>query len=115
MGDVVRDLPAALSGIGWNATVLTPSYGMFHRLPGAQQIGTIEVLFRGKKQTLQVFEIPGSEDSVRNIAFEHPFFSPAGPGVIYSDDNPDRPFASDANKFAFFLSQQENRMGACLR
>ena len=104
MGDVVRDLPAALSGVGWNATVLTPSYGMFHRLPGAQQIGTIEVLFRGKKQALQVFEIPGSEDSVRNVAFEHPFFSPADSGVIYSDDDPNRPFASDANKFAFFCT-----------
>ena len=104
MGDVVRDLPAALSSVGWKATVLTPSYGMFHRLPGAQQIGTIEAVFRGNTQALQVFEIPGSEDSVRNIAFEHPFFSPAGSGVIYSDDDPGRPFASDANKFAFFCT-----------
>ena len=104
MADIVRDLPTALSSVGWDATVLTPSYGMFHRLPGAQQIGTIEVVFRGETQSLGVFEIPGSEVSVRNIAFEHPFFSPDGPGVVYSDGSPDRPFASDANKFAFFCT-----------
>ena len=100
----MRDLPAALTSVGWDATVLTPSYGMFHRLPGAQLLGTIDTIFRGQTQSLQVFEIPGSEDSVRNIAFEHPFFSPDGAGAIYSDDNPDRPFATDANKFAFFCT-----------
>jgi len=104
VGDVVRDLPAALTKIGWQATVLTPSYGMFHLLPGAQQVATIDVEFRGEAHSVKVFEIPGSEDSVRNIAFEHPLLSPAGPGVVYSDGDPDRPFASDANKFALFCA-----------
>jgi len=104
VGDVVRDLPAALTKAGWQATVLTPSYGMFHLLPGAHQIATIDLEFRGEAQTAKVFEVPGSEPGVRNIAFEHPLVSPAGPGKIYCSDAPERPFASDANKFAFFCT-----------
>lgn len=104
MGDVLRDLPAALAKIGWRATVLTPSYGMFHLLPGAQQIATVDVVFRGEAHSAKVFEISGSEAGIRNIAFEHPFVSPAGPGQIYCSDAPERPYASDANKFAFFCA-----------
>jgi len=104
VGDVVRDLPAALVDAGWQATVVTPSYGMFHLLPGAASIGTIDVLFRGESQSVDVFEVPGTEPQVRNIAFEHDLFSPHGPGKVYCGDEPERPFATDADKFAFFAA-----------
>jgi len=104
VGDVVRDLPTALTKAGWQVTVLTPSYGMFHQIPGAQQIATVDVMFRGEAQSAKVFEVPGSNPGVRNIAFEHPLVSPAGPGKIYCSDAPERPFANDANKFAFFCT-----------
>jgi starch synthase len=104
VGDVVRDLPAALTKAGWLATVLTPSYGMFHLLPGARQIATVDLEFRGQKESARVFDTPGNEVGVRNIAFEHPLVSPAGAGIVYCGDEPERPFASDANKFAFFCT-----------
>ena len=104
MGDVVRDLPTALVDAGWQATVVTPSYGMFHLLPGAACIGTIDVLFRGESHSVGVFEVPGTELQVRNIAFEHDLFSPHGPGNVYCGDEPERPFATDADKFAFFAA-----------
>jgi len=100
----VRDLPTALTKAGWKATVLTPSYGVFHLLAGAQQIATVDVMFRGEAQSAKVFEVPGSNPGVRNVAIEHPLVSPAGPGKIYCSDAPERPFASDASKFAFFCS-----------
>jgi len=102
VGDIVRDLPAALKDKGWTATILTPSYGMFHRLPGAKRVGAVRVLFRGKDEDVDVYDVPGSEPQVQNLAFEHTLFSPHGPGQVYCNDEPERPFATDSNKFAFF-------------
>lgn len=98
----MRDLPSALVNVGWRATVLTPSYGMFHEIPGATRLGSIDLPFADDQHIVEVFEIPGSDPKVRNIAFEHALFSPNGPGHIYSNDAPERPFATDAGKFAFF-------------
>ena len=104
VGDVLRDLPAALVDIGWQATVLTPSYGMFHELPKAKSLGSIDVEFRGMITAVEIFDVPGSEQNIRNVVFEHLHFSPLGPGQIYCSDAADRPFATDANKFAFFCA-----------
>ena len=100
----MRDLPAALVSLGWQATVLTPSYGMFHHLPDAESLGAIDVVFRGVITAVEVFDVPAGKSKVRNIAFEHPNFSPLGSGQIYCSDAPERPFATDANKFAFFCA-----------
>jgi len=104
VGDVVRELPAALVNVGWQATVLTPAYGMLHDLPKAKGLGSIDIEFRGVITAVEIFDVPGSEQQVRNIVFEHPNFSPLGPGQIYCSDAADRPFAVDANKFAFFCT-----------
>jgi starch synthase len=104
VGDIVRDLPAALADKGWTTTILTPSYGMFHRLPGAHRVGAVRVLFRGRDEDVDVYEVPGSEPDVRNLAFEHALFSPQGTGQIYCGDEPARPYATDSNKFAFFAA-----------
>jgi len=74
---------------------------MFHTLPDAKKLESIEIRFRGAMESVDVFEVAGSEPAVRNIVFEHPGFSPSGPGHIYCSDAPGRPFATDANKFAF--------------
>ena len=87
---------------GWQATVATPSYGMFHELPGAKLVDRVDVVFRGATQTVDVYEIPVDGSPVRNIAFEHALFSPQGPGKVYCSDEAARPFATDASKFAFF-------------
>jgi starch synthase len=100
----LRDLPAAVCAAGWQATVLTPSYGMFHKLPGARQVGNIAVDFRGEAQSVDLFDVPGSAGAPRNLVFEHALFSPHGSGQIYCSDEPARPFATDASKFAFFCA-----------
>ena len=48
--------------------------------------------------------MPGSNTGVRNLVFDHPLFAADGEGLIYFGDEPERPFATDANKFALFCA-----------
>jgi len=77
---------------------------MFHELPGAQRIDSIEVGFSGNAFPVDIFEVDGRHKAVRNLVFEHALFSPQGPGRIYCNDAPERPFATDAGKFALFAA-----------
>ena len=82
--------------------MLTPSYGHFHTLPGARLLGSVSIEFRLAHQSVAVYEVPGSAAGVTNIVFDHKGFESHGSNIIYSEDGPDRPFASDASKFALF-------------
>lgn len=104
VGDVVRDLPVALAGTGWSVTVATPSYGSFHRLDGAERVASFDARFRGERQRIDAWVVPGSNEGVCNLVFDHPEFAAQGAGVIYYADATDRPFASDAVKFALFCA-----------
>jgi len=104
VGDVVRDLPLALSVEGWQASVATPSYGSLHKLPGASRLATIDVDFRGSSHPVDIWDIPADDSSVRNVVFDHPLFAQYGSGRIYHRDEAARPFASDANTFAFYCA-----------
>lgn len=75
---------------------------MFGDLPGAEHLVTIGVDFAGTSQQVEVIAIPGPDPRVAQIVFEHALFSPQGVGKIYFDDGDDRPFATDAGKFALF-------------
>jgi len=97
----VRDLPQALAGEGWQVRVATPSYGTLHRLTGAERLGTVAVPYRGAQQDVQVWRLVG-ESGVENIVLHHALFEEQGAGRIYYGEDGDRPFATDANKFAFF-------------
>ena len=101
VGDVMRDLPLALAELDWVPTVLTPAYGVFGDLPGAMQTASLEVSFGGDIHAVSVLQIPGPDERVRHVAFEHENFSPQGIGRIYCDDGDSNPFATDATKFAF--------------
>ena len=101
VGDVVRDLPQALSIEGWRVLVATPSYGTLHRLAGAERLDTVSVPFRGAWHDVEAWRLAG-DDGVDNIVFHHERFAAQGAGRIYYGDDGDRPFATDANKFAFF-------------
>jgi starch synthase len=79
-----------------------PSYGHFHTLPGARLLGSINIEFRLARESVAVYEVPGSAGSVTNIVFDHRGFESHGGNIIYSEDGPTRPFASDASKFALF-------------
>ena len=102
VGDVVRDLPIALVGIDLDVRVITPSYDMLHRLPGASLYRTVEADFAGAAETAEVFRVPVAGSSVEYFVIEHPLLSPNGPGQVYVSDEPGKPFAIDAAKFAFF-------------
>ncbi|MBT8068884.1 MAG: glycogen/starch synthase [Gammaproteobacteria bacterium] len=102
VGDVVRDLPLALAGIGLEVSVITPSYGMFHELPGATFHREVKVEFAGGTQTAEIYRLSLGDSTVKQFVIEHPLLSPQGPGKIYVRDEPGKPFAIDSAKFAFF-------------
>jgi starch synthase len=104
VGDVLRGLPLALAERGWQPIVLTPAYGMFNKLPGAEMRSEISVEFGGAEHSAEVWGIHGPDPRVEHLAIEHALLSPAGPGKIYCADPPGRPFARDATKFAFFAA-----------
>jgi len=84
--------------------VLTPAYGIFAYLPGAQQRGQVDVDFAGKTHIVGLHEVPGPNKAVVHYVLDSELFAPHGPGLIYTDDHGGGPFATDANKFAFFCA-----------
>ncbi|HEY5624608.1 MAG TPA: glycogen/starch synthase, partial [Gammaproteobacteria bacterium] len=103
VGDVIRDLPRALSERGLDTAVLVPAYGVFADLPGAQHVATVRVPFDGATEPVGLFEIE-TGSPVTQYVVDHPRFAPLGPGLIYCDDAADAPFATDATKFAFLCA-----------
>ena len=99
---MIRDLPIAVSRAGWPATVLTPSYGVLHEIPGRKELEPVAATFRGGAYDVRVFDVPGNNTDVRYVVFDHPLLAPTDPGVVYHGDVPSRPYATDASKFAFF-------------
>jgi starch synthase len=104
VADVVRDLPAALAEEGWAPTVVTPSYGKLHKLPGSKKIATVSTNFSDDRHEVSIWRVPGSFDTVENLVFDHENFSVNGTGAIYDSGDPERPYATDASKFAFFCA-----------
>ena len=98
----MRDLPLPLDRLGWHVTVATPSYGSLHRVDGATRIGSVETSFRGRMETVDAWQVPGTADGIINLVFDHPLFAAHGEGRIYFGDEPERPFATDATTFALF-------------
>ena len=112
IGDVVRDIPRALGKTGQDVDVVMPGYGSFSKLAGAQHITSLPVMFAGQGQTVDIFKVSlaaspsksstQSSSKVTQWVIEHPLFAIGGIGKIYCDDPSNRPFASDASKFALF-------------
>ncbi len=109
IGDVLRDLPPALVELGCRVTVIIPGYGHLSAQPGAQALATFPVSFAGSTRQVVLYSVPtrpgyAASVQVRHWVVEHPLFSLCGPGHLYCDDPPGRPFARDATKFAFFCA-----------
>ena len=108
IGDVVRDLPLALASHGAQVAVVTPSHGFLHLRPGSTKTGTGQFRFGGLPQWADVYEVPAlqAHDAVKHLVIDHPLLGvydgAAGRHRIYTDDPPDRPFFTDATRFAFF-------------
>lgn len=82
--------------------MLNPSYGSLHRLPGARAQTPLRVAFRGRSFTFTPYLVPVADAKVRCIVLDHPLLAPTEPGIVYHGDAADRPYATDAGKFAFF-------------
>ena len=133
IGDVLRDVPRALAGLGHELMVVTPSYGLFHQRTGARKIASVRVRFGQSIETIDVYTLEGNavkptppltdeataqvteqaieqaakqaaRGHVTTIVLDHPLFALGGVGNIYCSDPPESPFASDANKFALFCA-----------
>ncbi len=98
------DLPRALADEGWQVSVTTPSYGALHRLPGTTRITTLEVGFRGETLGVEVWHLRDDGLGVANVVLHHELFAYQGTGRIYVGDDPARPFAADADKFALYCA-----------
>lgn len=104
IGDVVFGMPRALASANQQIEVVTPGYGAFSRLPGAELVSQFKVTFRGTDQRVGLYKIPlkNNHKNITQWVIEHPLFASGGTGKIYCDDPDYRPFATDASKFALF-------------
>ena len=104
IGDVVRSIPVALAEAGHQLDVVTPGYQLFSTQAGAKKVNAVDVMFAGHPHTVDIYQVVAKTpcNNVCLWAFEHPLFAVGGAGKIYCDDGADRPFASDASKFALF-------------
>jgi len=104
IGDVVRDIPLALANIDQEVDVVMPGYGSFSKLPGSKYITSLNLMFGGQLQSVDIFKVTveNSHKNVTQWVIEHPLFAIGGIGKIYCDDPGNRPFAKDATKFSLF-------------
>ncbi len=104
VGDVIRDLPLALARAGWKVRVVVPSYGAFHRAPGAKLCERISGRFRGQDFEAAAWTLPGAPKDVEQVVIDHSLLCPAQPGEIYHIDSEGHPYETDANKFSLFCA-----------
>ena len=104
IADVVRDIPLALAEIGQKVNVVMPGYGSLSTLSDAKYVTSLEVMFGGQKQKIDIYKysLANPHKNVIQWIIEHPLFAIGGIGQIYCNDPDNRPFASDATKFALF-------------
>lgn len=105
IADVVRDIPKALAHAGAAITVIIPAYNAFQALPGSALLDSVEVNFAGSVEKVELYELYANRDpGVRYMVMHNPEFGACGIGKVYCDDPDNRPFATDANKFALFCA-----------
>lgn len=114
IGDVVRDIPLALSQQDCQVQVVLPDYGHFSTLPSTQKVAAYRVFFGGKWEEVHLFRVKAKQVIHQHIeqtggritywALGHSYFSPCGDGAVYCNDGSERPFATDASKYAFFCA-----------
>jgi len=106
IGDVVRDIAPALASLKNQVQVVNPGYQYFSTLNGAKYIDRFECAYGGKKEPIELFQVPAKK-AHKNVCIwvlEHPLFALGGQGEIYCNDPSDQPFARDARKFALFCA-----------
>ena len=103
VADVLRDLPTALHSQGYEIQTVIPSYGFLTRLEELESLGTLGVPFGGEMLAVSVFCHRPAVGDREIFIFDHPLFYPQGERV-YCHDGDERPFATDASKFALYCA-----------
>ncbi|HEY7774508.1 MAG TPA: glycogen/starch synthase [Marinagarivorans sp.] len=107
IGDVVRDIPVALAEQGCQVQVVLPDYGHFASMPDAKLCGQYQLRFAGGTERVELLQLRSSSHQHNNVtywALGHGRFTPCGDGSVYCNDDDNRPFATDASKYAFFCA-----------
>lgn len=105
IADVVRDIPKALAKAGASVTVIIPAYNAFHMLPGSTLVNSLNVEFAGAIENVELHVLYINRNpGVRYMVMHNPQFGACGVGNVYCNDPDNRPFATDANKFALFCA-----------
>lgn len=107
IGDVVRDIPLALAEQGCQLQVVLPDYGHFAVMPSAQLRGHFQLKFANQIERVALYQLESinhQHDNVTYWALGNPRFAPCGDGNVYCNDEGNRPFATDASKYAFFCA-----------
>lgn len=111
IGDVIRDIPAALADLGCKTSIVTPSYGFLHELGGSARIAPIRFTFAGHLEEAVLYRVrprTGPAERSAHYVIDHPAFlnynAEKEQYDIYSHDPLGRPFATDATKFACFCA-----------
>ncbi|MCJ8338984.1 MAG: glycogen/starch synthase [Pseudomonadales bacterium] len=114
VADVVRDVPQALAKQGHRIDVIIPDYGNYSKQMYSTEIGCFDVPFAGVLESVKLVEVTVAlshrknnqqqRGEVRQLLMCHPLFSSGGLGRVYLDDPSDRPFSSDATKYALFCA-----------
>ena len=107
IGDVVRDIPLALAEQDCHVQVVLPDYGHFAVMPGAELCGQYQLRFAGTTERVELYRLQSTSHQHQNVTYwglGHRRFSPCGDGSVYCNDEDNRPFATDASKYAFFCA-----------
>ncbi len=106
IGDVVRDLPAAMVKQGCEVSVAVPSYGFLHNeIRALKSAGKLSVVFANASYEAVYYRFRHDSGVVHYIIDSPDFYSSfisQNENRIYHDDPSESPFATDATKFAFF-------------
>ena len=110
LADVVAEVGPELQKMGCPVTTIIPSYGFVHRLNPSRYLFSVPFHFGGERHQADFHEVtPGKNwESVRHLVIDHPLFNISADSSeenpIYCNDPSDRPFATDATRFALFSS-----------
>jgi len=106
VADVVRDIPVALAKLDHAVDVIIPDYGDYTKIYEYNTLASFYVPFSGHHEKVTLHEIftGTGEIKVRQYILSHALFCSGGIGRVYLDDPSDRPFSSDATKYALFCA-----------
>lgn len=103
MGDVVRDVPRHIVERGDCVSVVTPAYNRLHL--GAQKIGDIRFLYRGKITIAELYQVRPKKvfQNLSHFVIHHPDIQSGDISDIYFDDEKE-PFYTDSCMFSLFCT-----------